>query len=66
MPDKIIDNAEIKWGKTLEDIVIESPHCLKQTDCVVVAGIYYADIVKQLKAMGVSNYYIYDETSDWH
>ena len=64
-PEKILDNAEVKWGKTVEGIPVESPKCLKPTDCVVVAGIYYADIVKQLKSIGVENYYIYDETSDW-
>lgn len=66
VPDKILDNAEAKWGDLVEGIMIESPQCLKATDCVVIAGIYYVDIVRQLKAMGVSNYYIYDETSDWH
>lgn len=65
IPKKILDNAEAKWGKTVEGIPVESPKCLKPTDCVVVAGIYYADIVKQLKSIGVENYYIYDETSDW-
>lgn len=64
-PKKILDNAEVKWGKTVEGIPVESPKCLEPTDCVVVAGIYYADIVKQLKTLGVEKYYIYDETSDW-
>lgn len=64
-PKKILDNAEAKWGKTVEGITVESPKCLKPTDCVVVAGIYYADIVNQLKSIGVEKYYIYDETSNW-
>ena len=64
-PEKILDNAEAKWGKMVEGITIENPQCLKPTDCVVVAGIYYADIIKQLKSLGVENYYIYDETSNW-
>lgn len=65
-PKKILDNAEVKWGKTVEGIAVESPQCLKSTDCVVIAGIYYADIIKQLKSLGVENYYIYDETSNWN
>lgn len=65
-PKRILDNAEAKWGENVEGITVEGPQCLKSTDCVVVAGIYYADIIKQLKALGVENYYIYDETSDWH
>lgn len=64
-PIAILDNAEIKWGKKLNGISIRSPQCLNSDDCVVVAGIYYADIIKQLKQMGITNYYIYDEMSDW-
>lgn len=66
IPEKILDNADVKWGKTLEGIIVEKPEYLKPTDCVVVAGFYYADIVKQLKSMGVEKYYIYDESSNWN
>ena len=65
MPQKILDNAETKWGKKVEGIIVESPKCLQTTDCVVVTGAYYADIIKQLKSFGVDNYYIYHEASDW-
>lgn len=66
IPEKILDNAEVKWGKTVEGIPVDSPECLKSSDCVIVAGSYYTDIIKQLKNMGVNNYYIYDEQSNWH
>ena len=48
IPKKILDNAEAKWGKLVEGITVESPRHLMPTDCVVVASMYYADIIKQL------------------
>lgn len=65
VPDAILDNSKQKWGSTVEDIVVQKPECLSARDCVVIASTYYAEIVAQLKALGVHNYYIYDEMSDW-
>lgn len=65
VPKKIMDNAEEKWGSKIGEIEIESPACLKRVDCVVVAGNYFPEIIEQLKGMGISSYYVYDEQCDW-
>lgn len=65
VPKKIMDNAEAKWGSKLGGIEIESPNCLRQGDCVVVAGNYFPEIIEQLKGMGITSYYVYDEQCDW-
>lgn len=65
VPDVIFDNSQEKWGTGIEGILVENPKCIREIDCVVIASLYYAEIVPQLKQLGINNYYIYDETCSW-
>lgn len=65
VPVKLVDNDASKWGQTITGILIESPACLKKDDCVIVAGTYFAEIADQLKSMGITSYYFYDEMCSW-
>lgn len=69
LPEWIVDNDKNKWGKKVKGIRVENPESLKKVDkseqYVVICSIYYKEIEKQLKKLGISNYYIYVQNADW-
>lgn len=64
-PSFIVDNDRRKWGKCIHGIMVHTPEKLKEmpkeTLRVIVCNIYYREIEKQLKELGVEDYYLYIE-----
>lgn len=60
----VIDNNEAQWGRELEGITIQPPQFLKQFRSgeykVLICIKNYTSVMKQLDAMGVTEYGIYD------
>ncbi len=65
VPDKIIDNAQSKWGTMLNGISIDGISAIKEGDCIIIAGDRFAEIAKQLRETGINSYYIYNEQCEW-
>lgn len=67
----ILDNDKEKWGGLLKGVRIVPPDLqllesyIRENTCVIVAGRFYVQMIKQLMNLGIGNYYIYDETNDW-
>lgn len=65
----IIDNNPEKWGLELKGISIQSPELLKQLQSgeykVLICIKNYLSVMKQLDAMGVTAYSIYDSNRDY-
>lgn len=61
---RILDNSESKWGTELEGIGIEAPSSLLNMNSteykLIVCIKNYISVVKQLDAMGIKGYSIYD------
>lgn len=55
-----IDNDKNKWGKYFNNLEIKAPEAVKNEDLknvyVIVASMFYKQIVNQLKMLGVMNY----------
>lgn len=64
-PAFIVDNDRSKWGKCIHGIMVHTPEKLKEipkeTLRVIVCNIYYREIERQLKELGVEDYYLYIE-----
>lgn len=60
----IVDNKESAWGTTLSDVPILSPDTLTTLSHtayrVIICVKNYGGIVRQLEAMGIKNYCVYD------
>ena len=65
-PEKVLDNSEMKWGTTIEGIKIASLEILKPGDCVVISSMYFVEMIKQLQKLGVSDYYVFDDSLDFY
>lgn len=49
-----VDNAETKWGTSLENVEIKSPQVLINQDCrIVIASVYQEEIEQQLAQMKI-------------
>jgi hypothetical protein len=60
-PSGFIDNNSEKWGTIADNLLIEGPHILKNSDFVIIASYASGDIEKQLIRGGFSaeNYLIF-------
>ena len=65
----IVDNNREKWGQELEGIPIRSPELLRQLQSgeykVLICIKNYMSVMKQLDALGVTEYSIYDTRKDY-
>ncbi len=68
-PDFAVDNDQNKWGTSVCGIPVQSPQSIltipKEKLRLLICSIYYREIAKQLKAMGIDHYYIYVQNKDW-
>ncbi len=52
------DNNEARWGEQFEGLEIRPPESLKElpSDCAIfICNIYYKEVERQLREMGISN-----------
>ena len=58
------DNDSAKWGSDFCGVPVISPEELvkhhKNTDYIIITSSYYYEIEKQLKHMGISNFYHFE------
>lgn len=68
-PEFAVDNDSKKWGTTVKGITVKGPESIltiqKDDLRVLICSIYYREIAKQLREMGIDNYYIYVQNKDW-
>jgi lipopolysaccharide cholinephosphotransferase len=68
-PEFAVDNDEKKWGTTVKGIPVRNPQSIldipKDNLRLLICSIYYREIAKQLREMGIDNYYIYVQNKDW-
>lgn len=64
-----VDNNEGKWGTEVQGIQVKQPDAIldipKNNLCLIICSIYYREISKQLRHMGINNYYIYVQETAW-
>ena len=68
MPVFCVDNNNQKWGKMIENLPIKSPAVLKKIPKnqlhIIICNNYFREIGKQLRDMGLDDYYIYTDNYD--
>lgn len=68
-PDFLVDNDENKWERRRMGIEICSPKKLlelpKDTYKLIICSFYYKEIAKQLAEMGVTDYKVYVQHTNW-
>lgn len=68
-PSFATDNDSKKWGKVLFGVPIEAPEKINELPPekrhVIICSIYYKEIAQQLEAMGITEYYIFIQNTDW-
>jgi len=68
-PEFAVDNDEKKWGSNVKGIPVKQPQSIlaipKDNLRLLICSIYYREIAKQLREMGIDNYYIYVQNKDW-
>lgn len=68
-PAFAVDNNLLKWGTEIDGIPVNCPDTVldvpKDKLILIICSIYYREIAKQLREMGIDNYYIYVQNKDW-
>jgi len=68
-PEFAVDNNSGKWGTEVSGIPVRQPDAILDvpTDnlCLIICSIYYREIAKQLRTMGIKQYYIYVQDISW-
>jgi len=65
MPVFCVDNNSEKWGKLINNCLIRKPEVLKEIPQnqlhIIICNNYFREIGKQLRDMGIDDYYIYTD-----
>ena len=68
-PEFAVDNDESKWGTSVKGIPVKQPQSIlaipQDNLRLLICSICYREIAKQLREMGIDNYYIYVQNKDW-
>ena len=63
------DNSPSKWGKTAYGVPVrcpdELPELLNDESRLIIASIYYKEIIEQLDNMGIKDYYVFIDGWDY-
>jgi len=68
-PVLVVDNNPEKWGTEIHGIPVKPPDTLIEVHNdklqIIICSIYYREIAKQLREMGLDRYYIYVQELAW-
>ncbi len=68
-PVFVVDNDGNKWGTNVHNIPVKQPQSIliipNENLRLLICSIHYREIAKQLREMGIDNYYIYVQEKDW-
>lgn len=63
-----VDNDPKKWGGEVEGLLVKSPEILKEIPAeklhIIICNNYFRQIGRQLKEMGITEYYVYTDNFD--
>ena len=67
-PEFVVDNNREKWGTEVRGIPVRPPDAVLEAGDnlrILICSIYYREISRQLRQMGIDDYYIYVQRREW-